>query len=131
MWPIHLYLHPGDIFSLRHFIPFCFQVPSILVVQLPRSGMQKMFKRIKLNPFLDISRVMSSGNILYVFPPFISNSRVCFIAAIGMNFRCDCNLFPQVQRWDDETGKKLILGSMINFRYFSKICIFFIQSINR
>jgi len=35
------------------------EVPSVLVVQLPRSGLQKMYKRIRINPMLDVSNVMS------------------------------------------------------------------------
>ncbi|XP_065064784.1 ubiquitin carboxyl-terminal hydrolase CYLD-like [Rhopilema esculentum] len=38
------------------------EVPSVFVVQLPRSGMQKVYKRIRVNRTLDISSVMTSAS---------------------------------------------------------------------
>ena len=35
----------------------------MLVIQLPRSGLQKMYKRIRINQTLDVSRVMSYGEL--------------------------------------------------------------------
>eukprot|EP00794_Sanderia_malayensis_P018788 gene18788-20679_t len=37
------------------------EIPSVFIVQLPRFGMQKIYKRIKLNAHLDVSKITSSA----------------------------------------------------------------------
>ncbi len=50
------------------------QVPSVFIVQLPRFGMQKIYKRIRLNAELDISKVLSSGKAITNFSCILISS---------------------------------------------------------
>ena len=61
-----------------------FQVPSVMVLQMPRFGQQKMFKRIFIDPVLDLSPVLQD---------IPHQCEVCNKPALMQCLQCACDSF--------------------------------------